>query len=199
MNGMFRISRMAFFEGEKGGTGGGAAGDAGAGGTEDKGAGDGGKGAPVTYDKWFASQPDDVKALITDNEKNLKTALQSERDARGKLESDLRDAAKKAEAGSENQKKLTDLADQISESNRKATFYETAITAGVNDLKLAYLAAKEGDLFKKDGTPDLEALKKSHPGLFGAARKTNGAGSGTDTEPPAEKDMNSFIRRSSGR
>ena len=64
---------------------------------------------------------------------------------------------------------------------------------------LAYLAAKEGDHFRKDGTPDFEGLKKAYPGLFGAARKSNGAGSGTETEPPPSKDMNAFIRRSAGR
>lgn len=199
MNGMFRLSRNVVFKADSGGAAGGgsaggtggAAGASGQGGEADA--------APVTYEAWLAGQPENVKTLISGNEKNLKSALKTERDARSTLEGELRDAASKLEKGSEAEKKLLSTADQLSETSRRADFYEAAVAVGANNLKLAYLAAKEDDLFDKRGQCDFDKLKKAYPGLFGSGMQSNSAGEGTESETLKGKSMNTFIRRSAGR
>jgi hypothetical protein len=150
----------------------------------------------VTYDAWLASQPDDVKSMVDGHIGGLKSALQGERERSKTLEKNLRDAASKAEKGSENETRLTELANQAGEATRKAAFYEGAVTAGVANLKLAYLAAVNDDLFKKDGSVDFETMKKTYPELFGA-KATNNAGSGGD-QVSSKPSMDDFIRAKAG-
>ena len=86
-----------------------AAGAGQAGGQADAGADDKGKGGAaaddkskaggqeaVTFDKWIGTQAEPIKTLITEHEKGLKSALESERTSRQDLEGQLRDMAKKA-------------------------------------------------------------------------------------------------------
>lgn len=155
---------------------------------------------PLSYDAWLEQQPDEVKALLDNHTKGLKSALTSEREARSRLEKDLRDAAKKAEKGSETEQQLTRLADEAAEADRRATFYEDAHRLGVTNLKLAYLVAVQDEMFDRQGRVNWQALKESYPELFGGAHKppAGNAGAGTQT-PPKSGGMNEFIRRSAGR
>ena len=128
------------------------------------------------------------------------SSLGAERDRNKELEKSLRDAASKAEKGSESEKRLSELANQVTESNRKSAFYEGAATAGVNNLKLAYMAATTDDLFKRDGSVDFEAMRRTYPELFGSkSSQSNNGGAGTNNKPLDKPSMNNFIRRSSGR
>lgn len=171
--------------------------------------GDDGKGGatqqpatPLTYDAWLEKQPDDVKALLDTNVKGLKSALDSERGTREKLERELRTMAKAAEAGSEAQKKLTEMADEMSETDRRADFYDSAHKAGVGNLKLAYTVAVQEELFDSKGRVNFEAMKKDYPELFGATSRKiikGNAGDGTEEEPPKTGGMNDFIRAGAGR
>ena len=148
--------------------------------------------APLSYDAWLEQQPDEIKSLLDTHTRGLKSALASEREARNRLEKDLRDAAKKAEKGSEMEQQLTRLADQAAEADRRAAFYEDAHRLGVTNLKLAYLVATQGRV-------NWQALKESYPELFTGPRPPVGnAGAGTK-EPPKPGGMNEFIRRSAGR
>ncbi len=203
MNGMFRIARHVVFKADAGGGAGGgsAGGAAGSASGAAGGAGSGGTGdaVPLVYDAWFAGQSKEIQDLISGNEKGLKSALQTERDTRSTLEKELRDAASKLGKGSEAETKLLATADQLAETTRRADFYEAGVAAGVNNLKLAYLAAKSDDLFDKRGQPDFAALKKGYPELFGVPLKLNGAGDGTNQNLPTGKGgMNAFIRGASG-
>lgn len=155
---------------------------------------------PLEFDSWLGQQPDEVKTLLDGHTKGLKSALSSEREARGKLEKELRDAAKKAEKGSEMEQQLTSLADQVAESDRKTEFYEAAHAAGVTNLKLAYLVAVQDEMFDRHGRVNWDAMKQSYPELFAGAKKppAGNAGAGTQ-EPPKTGGMNEFIRRSAGR
>lgn len=137
-------------------------------------------GGGLVYETWIAEQPETIRTLLDGHAAGLKSALQSERERSKTLEKELRDAASKAEKGSDAEKRLSTLADQVQAESKKSAFYESAVTAGVNNLKLAFLAATQDELFKKDGSPDFEALKTSYPELFGATQ-SNSAGEGSNT------------------
>ncbi len=175
------------------GAGGGTGGAAGAGGS---GAGDGnGSGAGAqSYDAWLASQPAEIKSLVDGHIGGLKTALGAERERNKELEKNLREAASKADKGSDNERRLTEMANQVAEASRKTAFYEGAVTAGVANVKLAFMAAVSDDLFKKDGSVDFETLKKNYPELFRAAGSNNAGTGGRSDQETGRKSMDAFIR-----
>ena len=169
--------------------------------TDDQGAG--GE-TPKTFTAWLEAQPADVKELYNAEVAGLKSALDSERTQAKAQAKELRDAAAKAEAGSEAQQQLEAAASKAEIAERRATFNEDAHAAGVGNLRLAWLAAlDEEDLTNaRSGTVDFEKMKARHPELFAGASKppagNAGSGAGQEpTEPP--NDMNTFILRSAGR
>jgi len=156
---------------------------------------------PANFDEWLKTQPADVQKLYNDDIAGLKSALTSERQQRKDLEGQLRDAAAKAEKGSEAEKLLTEQADQLQGLELQAAFYDDAHTQGVTNLKLAWMAAQEVDAFDRRGNVNWEALKTQFPELFGKSTIPAGdAGKGTQTPPTGdEKSMNAFIRAEAGR
>ncbi len=206
-----------FYQADGGGAGSGGAGGSGDGGNVGNG-GNGGNGgnsgankgggnndgkqtAPPNFDEWLKGQPNEIKTLLDGHTKGLKSALDSEREARKDLEKQVRDLAGKAEKGSEAQTELTKLADKISESDRRADFFEAAHAAGISNLKLAYTVAVTDEMFDRRGSVNFEMMKQSYPELFaGAAKPPSGnAGAGrTNNQPPASG-MNAFIRKAAGR
>lgn len=158
-------------------------------------------GEKLEWDAWLKDQSEPVQELITERESGLKTALSSERDARKKAEKDLRDVAKQLEEGSDAQKEVLRLADDVAARDQKTDFYEDAHEAGVTNLKLAYLVAKEEDLFDRKGLVDFKEMKKDFPELFGRKKAPRGnAGDGTGSDLPAGKNgMNELIRRAAGK
>jgi hypothetical protein len=157
---------------------------------------------PPTFDAWLATVDDGVKGLIDGHVKGLRTALESERGGRKDLEKQVRDLAKVAEKDSDAQKRLTEIADKLSETDRRAAFYEAAHAVGVTNLKLAYTVAVQDEMFDRHGNPNMERLKQAYPELFAGARATvqpaGNAGRGTNQITPATG-MNVFIRRAAGR
>lgn len=156
---------------------------------------------PLQYEAWLKEQPDEVKNLLDTNVKGLKSALESERGTRKDLEKQLRDLAKKAEAGSEAQKQLTELADKMSNADRRAAFYEAAHLAGASNLKLAFMVAEQDDLFDKQGRVNFETMKKDFPELFGMAKATTppgNPGNGTQQPPKGANSINDAIRAAAG-
>jgi hypothetical protein len=150
----------------------------------------------------MGSQPEPIKTLITEHEKGLRSALDSERVSRGELEGQLREAAKKLAAKEpEMQKVLTEMADKVAEHDRRADFYDAAHAAGVTNLKLAYVVAVQDELFDKKGNVNFETLKGKYPELFaGKAQPPKGnAGAGTGGDGRPAVGMNEIIRRASGR
>lgn len=185
------FKRGMIYQAETGGAGSGA-GEAG----EPAGAGD----APLEFEGWYKGQPEAVKSLLESHTSGLKSALDSEREGRKKAERELRDLAGKAEKGSEAEKKLIEMADQMAENDRRAEFYDEAHRAGVTNLKLAYLAAVTDDLFDKRGRVDMVEMKRNYPELFGLGKPPRGdAGNGTGKGPEAAGGMNAWIRKAAGR
>ena len=156
---------------------------------------------PLEWDAFHGSLPKEAQTLIATHESGLKTALDTERDARGKLEEKARKVAGKLEKGSEAQKEVLKLADDVAAGNQKADFYEDAHKNGVSNLPLAYHVATKEDLFDKRGNVDFDKLKKDYPELFGKKKVADGsAGEGTGGGLPGKKkDMNAAIRAMAGK
>jgi hypothetical protein len=156
--------------------------------------------AALSFETWIEEQPDDVRTMLDGHTGSLKSALTQERESRKGLEKQLRDLAKRAEAGSDAQKGLTEMADEMSKVSQRADFYEAAHVAGVTNLKLAYLAATQDDLFGKNGQVDFAKMKTQFPELFQGTKPPLGhAGSGTTNQLPANKSgMDEIIRRKVG-
>ena len=154
------------------------------------------KGKSLAWKPWHDALPKEAQELIATRESGLKTALDSERDARKDAEKDLRAVAKDLEEGSEAQKKVLTLADDVAEGTKKADFYEDAHKAGVSNLKLAFLVATDEGLFDKRGNANFDKLKEGFPELFGKKRIVDpNAGEGTGRELDGTKaDMSEFIR-----
>lgn len=122
------------------------------------------------------------------------------RTERNELAKQIADLSKKAEKGSELEKTLAEINGKFASLELQSAFYDKAHAAGVKNLRLAFLAAKDADMFDKRGEVDFDKLKQSIPELFTSAQsaaKTN-AGDGTNN-PSTKVDMNSLIRRASGR
>lgn len=159
-----------------------------------------GEGETLTFEAWIEKQDDKVKSLLEGHTKSLKSALDTERGSRKDLEKQVRDLASKAEKGSAAETQLTALADKLSDSDRRADFFDAAHKAGATNLKLAYITAKEEDLFDKKGNVDFVQMKKSFPELFASKRAPDGnAAEGTENNNNVAFDMNSRIRRQAGR
>ena len=139
-----------------------------------------------TFEDWFANQPDDVKSLITAHESGLKSALKAERDSTKNLSKQLTQLQGVAEKGSDLQKQLEAMQARLSESERHTAFIDGASSAGCTNPKAAYKLAKaDEDLWRKDGTPDWQAIKETAPEFFQKVKANGSAGSGTDKDPNA--------------
>lgn len=159
------------------------------------------KGKALAWKPWHDALPKEAQELIATRESGLKTALDSERDARKTAEKDLRDVAKKLEEGSEAQKEVLKLADDVADGTRKADFYEDAHKAGVSNLKLAFIVATDEELFDKRGNANFAKLKEGFPELFGKKPIVDpNAGDGTGKTLDGKKaGMSEYIRAASGK
>ena len=151
----------------------------------------------LSWKPWFDALPEEARALVSERESGLKSALGTERDARKDAEKELRKAAGQAEKGSELQKQLEESADSLAASTTKSEFYEDAHKAGATNLKLAHAVAVTDELFDKRGNVNFDKMKDAYPELFGKNVPPRGdAGVGTGAAPGGEKkDMNLFIRQ----
>lgn len=168
-----------------------------------------GKGeTPKSFDEWLSAQDHATQERIEQHTAGLRGSLQSERDARKKLEKELKSLAKGAEQGSELQKKLEEMGTGLKDQNARADFYEEAHKKGVSNLKLAYHTAKLEGLMDERGRVDFDDLKKQFPELFATASKAppppGNAGHGTREGPPKQvlsgnAAVNAAIRHAAGR
>ena len=162
---------------------------------------EGGQQENVTFDSWLEGQDDQVRGLIDGHVGGLRSALQSERDQRKTFEKQLKDAVAKVDAGTEARKQLDTLTGQLESQAQQAEFYEAAHSAGVANLKLAWLAVQQDEsLVDRHGRADMARLKEKYPELFPSPKTPAGnAGTGTQKDPSGSGGMNEFIRKSAGR
>lgn len=147
---------------------------------------------PADFDAWLAGQDDAVKGVVGKGLSKLSTALESERGDRKAVVAQLK--ALQAEGDPAKQKQqIAELQATLAEQTVRNEFAEEAHAQGVTNIRLAYLAAKDGELL---GKPKLwEKLKESSPELF--QKKVVGAGNaghGSGAQPGGAPTMNDFIR-----
>jgi len=160
---------------------------------------------PATWDEYVAKLPEEqrkeITALYEAKNATLLSAVKVTRDERDAFATQLRDAAKKLEKGSDAQTQLLEQAAALDEANRRADFYEAAPAQECRNPKAAFAIAKAGGLFlKTTGLPDWKAIKEEAPELFGVVTKPKGkgaAGSGTGDEVKGTT-VNQFIRNKAG-
>lgn len=159
---------------------------------------------PATWEDYIASLPEDQRTTVNGLYEAKNTALlntvKATRTERDTFASELRDAAKKLEKGSEAQTQLLEQASALDEANRRADFYEAAPAQECRNPKVAFALAKASNLFLKTGLPDWKAIKEEAPELFGVVTKPKGKGAaGAGTEAKQEgTSINQFIRAKAG-
>lgn len=152
----------------------------------------------ITYDTWVGDQSEEVKGLIEGHTTGLKSALDSERDARKGLETQLKEAASKAEG--DTKVKLEAMAAEMAAVEQRADFFVDAQAAGVSNLKLAHTVAVQDDLIDKRGRVNFEQMKTEYPELFGVKPPTPKGHGGSGNNPPTEgQDMNKMLRSAAGK
>lgn len=151
---------------------------------------------PATWDTWYATQPENVKALYEQHVTGLKNTVQATREERDTLAKQIRDLSTKAEKGSELEKTLTEFTGKLALAEQRAAFYEDAgkPEIGCRNPKAAFALAQADNLFDRRGQPDWNAIKAAAPELFGAPSVNANAGTGTQNKPPQANTMNDFIR-----
>lgn len=145
---------------------------------------------PADFDSWLDRQGEDVKSLISTRMATLTTTLESERNDRKSVVAQLK--AIQAEGDPKELKtKVATLEATLAEQATRNEFAEGAVSQGVTNIRLAYLAAKDADLL---GKKDLwEQLKAKSPELFRKAVPGN-AGAGSGAAPAAGVSMNQLLR-----
>jgi len=156
------------------------------------------QGGEATFESWISKQPDDVKALIEGHVGGLKSAHERQKEETKSLKSEI-DQIKRSKDLDADQK-VKAIEEKLNEAERKAAFHES-LPSDCTNRRLAYLAAQDIDAIRKDGTVDVERLRKECPELFGGQRgkvPSGKPGAGTGTPPPSTMDVNAAIRGAAG-
>ena len=171
----------------------------------------------TTHDQTDDKNKDDGKG--TDDVVGLKSALQSEREARKASDKAARDLQTRLTAiensGKSEAEKLTARLEQLERDNKakgdairerdaKDAARTAAKTAGAPDGDLIYRVIKSDIEFDDDGKPTnlktlIDDLKQLSPNLFKVEAKRINGGDGNGQKPKVSESMNSFIRASAGR
>jgi hypothetical protein len=158
----------------------------------------------LTFEKWIATQPDNIKTLVDAQLDRSQSALEAERSSRRGMEKQLKQL-KELSGAAGNSDELKTQIDKLSadfqESDTRANFYEQAHLEGIKNLRLAYTAAREYDLVGKGGKVDFAELKHLAPELFGTTKiiPVGNAGNGNGQTGIVKPDMNRAIRVMAGR
>jgi hypothetical protein len=155
----------------------------------------------LTFEQWAAGQDDGVKALLDGHVKGLKSALETERGQRQELAKQIKELSKGMEEGSQAREALAAMSGKLETFEQQLAAYDALSAAGVSNLRLAYLAAREAGAVRQDGTVDLDGLKSQFPELFAVKKPTppGNAGAGAGTANGGQTGMNAFIRAAAGR
>lgn len=157
---------------------------------------------PESWQAWLQGQPEEQRAVIArlyDAEtQGLKSALRSEREARGGLEKQLREIGKQLDEGSEARKRLDTVASELSAAQQRVSFYENA-PGDLANPKLAWLAAQEIGAFDQRGNANWDAVRSQFPELFKKTAVAAAVNAGSGSAAPKPFDMNTALRDAAGR
>jgi len=155
-------------------------------------------GPPPTWEEVFGHER--FKQLLK-RARDAETKLAKFEKAQAQAEQEkLKEQQRWQELFQQEQARAEQLATELATSKAQAAFYEQARQAGVTNLGLAYIAARENGLLDEAGVADLELLKERFPELFRqkAVMPPGNAGSGAGA-PARQASMNDFIRVAAGR
>lgn len=161
-----------------------------------------------TWDGFLASLEDAERERVTRlyeaQTGSLTKALREERSNNKELTRQVREMASKAEKGSDSERQLTEMADRLEASDRRADFYEQAANpkVGLTDVKAAWalINVAPDDYRDRRGNIDFDLLRERHPGLFARTPHVPPGNPGSGSGPqPASSNMNDWIRRRAGR
>lgn len=152
-----------------------------------------------TFEDYLATVNEPIKELYKKHTDGLSSALDKERANRRDLEKQIKDLLPKADKGSELEKELTEKVKLLEEADkryaeveRRAKFAEEASQPNIKctNAKAAYALATIEGLFKPDGSPKWDELKKLAPELF----KLGGTDAGSGGKRVTDSDINTALR-----
>ena len=155
---------------------------------------------PLDFDAWLASQDESIKGLIETRFTTLENTVKATRGERDGFAQEIKKLAAGQKEGSEARAQLDNISAKLEATERRAAFLEEAMNPAlqVRNPRAAWLLAEAGNHFKKNGTPDWDAIKQEAPELFGLPTARANAGNGTQTPPSPAQGMNEFIRKAAG-
>lgn len=152
-----------------------------------------------TFEDFLASADEPVKSLYKKHTDGLNSALEKERAGRKDLEKQLKELLPKAEKGSalelelaEKVRLLEETDKKYAEVERRAKFAEEAGQPNIRcvNVKAAYALATVENMFKEDGSPMWDAIRKTAPELF----KLGSTDAGSTGKRALDNDINSALR-----
>lgn len=147
------------------------------------------------FDEWLSKQDEPTKSLISERFASLENTVKATRQERDILNDQLKELGSKLEKGSDAEKQVNELRNNLLLAERKTKFLENAPLQGCLRPSAAYVFAQSQELFTDDGKVDWKALRESVPELFRPADRKGNAGSGTDTiKSITPTDANTAIR-----
>jgi len=142
--------------------------------------------ALLTFDGLLDSMDGSHRDIIEKHIVGLRTALDKERDERKAAQKAVRSTQAEIDQLPSLRQQLEQAEQDAIDARAQATFFETAGTNNVKrgSARLAFLAAKDGQLFDDDGSVQWDSLQARFPDLFeGAGRDApTGATSGTPVQ-----------------
>jgi hypothetical protein len=146
------------------------------------------------FETWLETQSDEVKELVNQRFEALTNTVRATRDERDSISNTLKSLSKKVDTDSDAGKELNDLRTKLQQSERKASFIESAVKEGVTRPSVAYTVANAEGYFTEDGSPDWAKIRETVPELFKAKDIKANAGAGTKNSA-VDNDPNEAFRQ----
>jgi hypothetical protein len=164
----------------------------------------GGDGVPGTWDEYLTTLDDTAKSLYDTHIAGLTNTVKATREERDTFKARLSEVIQQLDGKKPGQvrEELEKLETDVAELSRRSQFFEEAASLTGPDrcsnVRLAWMTANADSLFKRDGSPDWDAIKEVAPEIFGMKVPNAHSGDGTK-KPLADKpDPNAVLRRMAG-
>jgi len=151
------------------------------------------------FETWLATQSEAVRAAYETHVGALKKALRSERDARAKLEKQLKKIVKGEEVPDPVKRQIEALTKQLDITSKRAEFIAAAAKRGARypDLLARAVDIEELDDTKIGDDAFWQSLREEYDALFSpatAVQSSGGDGGAGETPPPPPTSFDDVIR-----
>jgi len=157
--------------------------------------------ANETFEGWYEKLDEKSRSLLDGHIQGLNNSVKATRAERDSYAKQIKELTSKAQEGSELKQTLEQMSKQLEEANRRSDFLEKAGEVGCLNLKAAYALAVSENLFRRDGSPDWDAIIAEAPQLFeqkGAVRTKAGANATSSAAQKTGASMDDLIRNRFG-